>query len=78
MAARAGAAVVYAVEMFEVMASIAAVVTEANTAPPAVNDFGESMCTIHVIPKKSTAIVTGVPLSAVPSLLAAFYAVSLL
>jgi hypothetical protein len=59
MAAKAGAGTVYAVEMFEVMASIAAVVTEANTAPPATNDFGESMCTIHVIPKKSTAIVTG-------------------
>lgn len=59
IAARAGAARVIAVEMFEQMATLASQVTSLNTAPPAVNDFGEPMCDIVVLAKKSTSIITG-------------------
>jgi predicted RNA methylase len=59
LAARAGAARVIAVEMFEQMAQLAASVTQTSTAAPAVNDFGEPMCEVVVLAKKSTSIVTG-------------------
>ena len=59
IAARAGAARVIAVEMFEQMAMLASQVTSLNTAPPAVNDYGEPMCDIVLLAKKSTSIVTG-------------------
>ena len=58
LAARAGAAKVYACEMFDQMAAIARHVTSASTAPESGvrNVFGEPMCNITVFPCKSSEV----------------------
>lgn len=56
-AARAGAAAVFACEMFPHMAEIAHAVTSAATESTAVNDFGEPLCPITVLAGRSTHVV---------------------
>ena len=58
LAARAGAAKVYACEMFDQMAAIARHVTSASTAPESGvrNVFGEPMCNITVFPCKFSEV----------------------
>lgn len=59
IAARAGAARVYALEMYKPLAQLAARITKNYTGSAATNAFGEPVCDIHVIGKDSSRVSVG-------------------